>query len=62
MITVEFKYKIKTGDIKTGEQYFYDVKSAVKFIKYVIPKSKDKLYMGFSCDDEIELSEMNRLL
>ena len=62
MITVYFKYRIKTGEMKTGEQYFNSVFTAIKFIKYVIPKSKDKIYLGYSCDDEIELSEMNRLL
>lgn len=62
MITVYFKYRIKTGEMKTGEQYFNSVFTAIKFIKYVIPKSKDKIYLGYSCDDEIEHEYMMKKL
>lgn len=62
MITVEFTYKTKSGKWKYGYQYFYDINKAIKFIKYVIPKSKDKVYMGFTCDDSEELYEMNNRL
>lgn len=62
MITVEFTYKTKLGKWKYAYQYFHDINKAIKFIKYVIPKSSDKVYMGFTCDDSEELYEMNNRL
>ena len=62
MITVEFVYKTKMNRWFHGEQYFYTVDKAIKFIKYVIPKSDDKVYTGFTSDDLEELEEMERRL
>ena len=62
MITVEFTYKTKANKWLYGEQYFDSVDKAIKFIRFVIPKSKDKVYMGFSCDDLDELEQMERRL
>ena len=62
MITVEFVYKTKANKWLYGEQYFNSVDKAIKFIKFVIPRSKDKVYNGFSCDDLDELEEMERRL
>lgn len=62
MITVEFVYRTKLNKWFHGEQYFHEIDKAIKFIKYVIPKSDDKVYNGFSCDTLEELEEMNRKL
>ena len=62
MITVQFVYRTKMNKWLYGEQYFQEIDKALKFIKYVIPKSKDKVYDGFSCDTLEELDEMNRRL
>ena len=62
MITVEFTYRTKMNKWFYGEQYFTEIDKALKFIKYVIPKSSDKVYTGFSCDTLEELEEMNRRL
>ena len=62
MITVEFAYRTKANKWLYGEQYFESIDKAIKFIKFVIPKSKDKVYSGFRCDDIEELEKMERRL
>lgn len=58
MITVEFSYKNKFGKWLNGERVFQTVTSAIRFIKYVIPK-RNMVYLGFSSWDSELTEEMN---
>lgn len=56
MITVDFRYKTKSGEIKTGSQIFETPNKAVRFIHGM--KCKGLQYMGYSCDTYDELEDM----
>lgn len=61
MITIYYSYVTKDGDVKQGQNTFYDIDKAVKFAWMCI-KSKDKHYQHYSCDDSEENEEMWRRL
>ena len=56
MITVDFRYKTKSGEIKNGSQIFETPNKAVRFIHGM--KRKGLQYMGYSCDSLDELEDM----
>lgn len=63
MITVEFYYYHKlTQKWMMDEKSFNSIESAIKFIKYVIPKHSDMVYSGFRCDDSDVTEEMMKRL
>ena len=62
MITVEYAYRNVLGTWIHSETRFSTITKAVKFIKYVIPKSDKMVYMGFTCDSPEETMEMEELL
>lgn len=61
MMHVNFQYQTKDGTIKSGTSYFYEIKSAVRFV-YLVRKSKDKNLLSYGSDDPEELEEMNRMV
>lgn len=60
MIKVDYQYKTKLGQWKSGFSLFYDCKKASRFVRKIFKDSKF-IYHGYSCDSYDELEEMQYL-
>ena len=61
MIKVDYSYRNKLGIVKTYSLFFYTCTKAVRFIYSILGK-KNHVYLGYACDDQEELEEMEYLL
>lgn len=59
MIEVNYYYHTRDNKWKYGSNTFYDLEKACRFI-YSVIRSKNKVFDGFTCDDEETRIYINR--